>query len=223
MLYSASVNIDEKLLINEIFFSIQGESLFVGKPTVFVRTAGCNLRCVWCDTKYAFWEGHSQSLEEIVKKIQSFPTKYVCLTGGEPLGQRAVYPLMNQLVGLGFIVSLETGGGFSVSKVPSSIVKILDIKCPDSHESKSMVWENLDLLNPQDQVKFVIASRKDFDWAIDICDQHHLFSKCTILISAVFNKVPLPEVAQWILESAKPFTLQTQLHKHIWGESQRGV
>ncbi len=215
-------SVETHLKINEIFYSIQGESLFAGKPTVFVRVATCNLRCTYCDTRYAFWEGRVRSVEDVMTEVRQFPTKFACLTGGEPLGQKASYELMRRLAGEGYTVSLETGGGFSVKDVPASIIKILDVKTPESGECGAMVWENLDLMTSQDQIKFVVCSKADFDWAAKLCQDNNLFDKCPILISPVADKVPYAELAQWTLESALPFTMQLQLHKVIWG-NQRGV
>lgn len=215
----------ETLKINEIFFSIQGESTLVGKPTVFVRLALCNLRCRWCDTGYAFWKGDLRTLDEVMTEVRKHPTSYVCLTGGEPLGQKAIYPLMHRLLDERYTVSLETGGGFSVKDVPADVIKVIDLKCPDSGETESMVWENVELALPHDQFKFVIASRADFDWAVDVVLKRSLTGKCTVLFSPVFGKVSYRELAEWILatEISPPVTMQIQIHKEIWGPNQRGV
>ncbi len=184
--------------------------------------ATCNLRCNYCDTRYAFWEGNVRDVDAVMAEVRTYSTKYVCLTGGEPLGQQASYELMRQLVSEGYTVSLETGGGFSVESVPSEVIKVLDIKTPGSGESGAMVWGNLDLLTPQDQLKFVVCSRADFDWVVALCREKDLFSKCTVLVSPVADKVTPKDLAEWTLESKLPFTLQLQLHKVIWG-NQRGV
>lgn len=211
------------LKINEIFYSIQGESLLAGKPTVFVRTAACNLRCTWCDTGYSFWNGKVMALDEVIAEVKKFTTKYVCVTGGEPLGQRNTIALLQMLLNEGYIVSLETNGSFSVKDVPAAVVKVIDIKCPDSGEAEANAWENIDLALPHDQFKFVVASREDFDWAQAICRQHDLDKKCPVLYSPVHGKVSPSDLAAWILSSDVPVTMQLQMHKEIWGPNQRGV
>lgn len=208
--------------INEIFYSIQGESLLAGKPTVFVRTSTCNLRCVWCDTKYAYWQGEVMSIESILSQVQTFSPKYVCITGGEPLGQRGTIELLQKLV-LRYTTSLETSGSFSVREVPREVIKVIDIKCPESGESLNFNRENIDLVDQKDQFKFVVASKKDFDWAHELSLRERLFEKCTILFSPVYGKIRPADLAQWILDSQTEGTLQLQLHKEIWGESVKGV
>lgn len=214
---------DDTLKINEIFYSIQGESLLAGKPTVFIRTATCNLRCTWCDTRYSFWQAKLMTIDKILTEVKKYGTRYVCLTGGEPLGQLGSTRLMQKLLEDRYTVSLETNGSFSIKNVPRDVIKVIDIKCPDSGESESMEWENLDLVEPEDQFKFVVASRKDFDWAQKVCDEHKLSKKCTILYSPAYGKIKPVELAEWILKARAPVTLQTQLHKEIWGPEQRGV
>lgn len=214
---------EAQLRIHEIFFSIQGESLLAGKPTVFVRTAACNLRCRWCDTGYAFWKGRLMSLESILDQVASYGARYVCVTGGEPLGQKGVYELMRRLAGQGYTVSLETNGSFSIRDVPPEVIKVVDVKCPDSGESDAMDWENLALVSPTDQLKFVVASRRDFDWALGIIEKYSLSDKCPLLFSPVHGKVPPVELARWILDSRAPVTFQMQMHKVIWDPKQRGV
>lgn len=211
------------LKINEIFLSIQGESLFAGKPTVFVRTSACNLRCTWCDTKYAFYEGKVMTIDAILEEVKKHDTEYVCVTGGEPMGQKASIPLMRKLLDMGKIVSLETNGSFSIKDVPLDVVKIIDIKCPDSGESKTMAWENLSLVRPTDQFKFVVASKEDFDWSVKLVEDHKLEEKCVILFSPVFEKVKPADLAKWILAAKAKVTMQVQMHKVIWGENTRGV
>jgi len=209
--------------INEIFYSIQGESTLAGKPTAFVRTTACNLRCNWCDTQYAFYEGTQMSFSDILEKVRAFKTPYVCLTGGEPLAQKESIELMRLLLGEGFTVSLETSGSYSIKDVPLDVIKVVDIKCPGSGESGKMAWENLSLVKPHDQFKFVVASRDDFDWALKVCEDHELEKKCHILYSPVHGKVKPQELAQWILNAHAPVTMQLQLHKEIWGPNERGV
>jgi len=209
--------------INEIFYSIQGESTLAGKPTVFIRTTACNLRCNWCDTTYAFYEGSEMSQEEILEKVRSYQSQYVCLTGGEPLAQKASLELLRALLQEGYTVSLETSGSFSIKDVPLDVIKVVDIKCPGSGESEKMAWENLSLVKPHDQFKFVVASKEDFDWALKVCKDHDLEKKCHILYSPVHGKVKPHELAQWILNSHAPVTMQLQLHKEIWDPNERGV
>lgn len=214
---------EAKLKVNEIFHSIQGESLFVGKPTVFVRLSCCNLRCSWCDTRYAYWQGALMTVEEILAEVAKHKTQYVCVTGGEPLAQRGTLELLRALVRVQHIVSLETNGSLSIREVPSEVVKIVDIKCPESGESEKMAWENLALVSKNDQFKFVVASKSDFDWARKIADDYHLSEKCTLLFSPVHGKVHPVELANWILDSEAPVTMQVPLHKEIWGPDKRGV
>ena len=220
---TAETNNPVTLKINEMFFSIQGESLLAGKPSVFVRTAECNLRCTWCDTKYAYWKGSLLTVEQILKEIKKHETQYVCITGGEPLSQRGTYPLMSTLLSQGFIVSLETNGSYPIKDVPSKVIKVIDIKCPDSGMTEAMAWENFDLVKAHDQFKFVVASRNDFDWAEKICADHRLHEKCTVLYSPAYGLVKPAELAKWILDSKAKVTMQMQLHKEIWGANERGV
>jgi 7-carboxy-7-deazaguanine synthase len=213
----------QQLKINEIFYSIQGESLFVGKPTVFVRLSSCNLRCTYCDTRYSFWKGHVREIESVMAEVRRHPTRYVCVTGGEPLGQVGVYPLMAQLVAEGYTVSLETNGSFLTDRVPAAVIIVLDLKCPDSGEEAANEWRNMELLRPHDQVKFVVASRRDFDWAAEKVQEHRLSERSTVLFSPVHSKVSPTELAEWVLAAPFPSTLQIQLHKEIWGAQTRGV
>jgi len=212
-----------QLKINEIFYSIQGESLLAGKPTVFIRTAACNLRCTWCDTGYSFWQGKVMELGGIIAEVKKHTTKYVCVTGGEPLGQRNTIALMKLLLAEGYTVSLETNGSFTIKDVPPEVIKVIDLKCPDSGEEGANVWQNIDLALPHDQFKFVVASRKDFDWAQAICKKYELEKKCPVLYSPVYKKVSPADLAAWILEADAQVTMQLQMHKEIWGPNQRGV
>lgn len=212
-----------QLKIHEIFFSIQGESLLAGKPTVFVRTATCNLRCTWCDTRHSFWKGDLMTVPQIMEQVRRHPTKYVCLTGGEPLGQRGIYPLMDILIAEGKTVSLETSGSFSVADVPAAVIKILDLKCPESGECDANLMSNLQHLTPRDEVKFVIASRQDFEWAKTVCDTNDLTGRCSVLFSPVTGKLSPALLAEWVLEEGVPATMQVQMHKVIWGTDARGV
>ncbi len=211
------------LKINEIFFSIQGESLLAGKPTLFVRTATCNLRCTYCDTRYSFWHGEVRDLPSILSEVRQAKTRYVCLTGGEPLGQAGIYPLMDALLAEKYTVSLETNGSFSIAKVPKEVIKVIDLKCPESGEEAAMDWGNCALVAPHDQFKFVVASKSDFDWSQEVSKRHQLDTRCHILYSPVAGKVKPSELAQWVLDSGAPVTMQLQMHKEIWGPGVRGV
>ncbi len=209
--------------INEIFHSIQGESSYVGNATVFVRTTGCHLRCTYCDTKYSYFEGKFMSLDEIIEKIQNFGAQYVCITGGEPLLQKEVIPLMNRLCDLGYKVSLETSGGKTCAYVDARVKIILDVKTPDSGAANSFDIQNLNCVNQSTEFKFVICSEKDFDWAEEFCRQHDLFEKFIVLYSPSFGKIKEQWLAEKIIEKKLPARLQLQLHKYIWNPDLRGV
>ncbi len=209
--------------INEIFHSIQGETSYVGYPTVFVRTTACNLRCTYCDTKYSYYDGELLSQEDIITKIQSFGAQYVCLTGGEPLLQKEIFPLMSQLCDLGFIVSLETSGSKSIAPVDSRVKTILDVKTPDSGAADSFLLENLQHLQKHTEFKFVICSEKDFDWSENFCRQHDLLKNFTVLYSPSYGQVSERWLAEKILKKNSTARLQLQLHKYIWSPETRGV
>lgn len=211
------------LKINEIFFSIQGESSWVGYPTVFVRTSGCHLRCTYCDTTYAYHEGAVQSLKDILAKIESFPTRYVCVTGGEPLLQPAVYNLMTELCERGFNVSLETSGDKDCELVDARVKKIIDVKTPDSGEPEAFAESNLRFADPRTEFKFVICSERDFDWAEKFSRQNNLFEKSNVLYSPSFKSVNERWLAEKILSTRSPARLQLQMHKYIWPADARGV
>ena len=217
-------NSESKMLkVNEIYLSVQGESSYTGLPCVFIRLTGCNLRCIWCDTAYAFYEGKSMSIDEIVGKVKIFGVKLIEITGGEPLMQENVYPLMNGLIEKGFQVLLETGGSLSLEKVPRDIIKIMDIKCPGSGEHKNNNLDNLKFLETKDEVKFVILNRHDYEWSRDLIHKYKIHEIAHILISPVYDKLELKEIVKWILEDKLPVRLQTQLHKAIWDENTIGV
>ena len=217
-------NSESKMLkVNEIYLSVQGESSYTGLPCVFIRLTGCNLRCIWCDTAYAFYEGKSMSIDEIVGKVKKFGIKLVEITGGEPLMQENVYPLMDKLIGKRFQVMLETGGSLSLEKVPRDIIKIMDIKCPGSGEHKNNNLDNLKFLETKDEVKFVILNRHDYEWSRDLIHKYKIHEIAHILISPVYDKLELKEIVKWILEDKLPVRLQTQLHKAIWDENTIGV
>lgn len=211
------------LVVNEIFFSIQGESSYMGFPCVFVRLTGCNLRCTWCDTGYAFYEGRKMSVGEIITEVERHNCKLVEITGGEPLAQQGALVLMKELCDRGFTVLLETGGSISIRDVDARVRRIVDIKCPGSGMAKENLWENIEFLMPTDEVKFVVANRGDFDWAVDVMRRHGLEERCPILMSPVFNDLQPVELAGWILDSGVQVRLQLQMHKFIWEPETRGV
>jgi 7-carboxy-7-deazaguanine synthase len=212
------------LTINEIFHSIQGESTYAGAPCVFVRLTGCDLRCAWCDTPYAFSEGRKVAVDEVVATVAAFGCPLVEITGGEPLLQDDVHPLMAALLNRGMTVLLETGGHVSADRVPAGVVKILDVKCPGSGESARNHWPNLDRLQPADQVKFVILDRADYEFARHVVMRHDLASRCAaVLFSPVHGALDPAELAAWILADRLPVRLQLQVHKLIWGAHARGV
>ena len=209
--------------INEIFFSIQGESSFSGIPTVFVRTTGCNLRCTYCDSTYSYHEGSHKSQEELLETIQSFGTHYVCITGGEPLLQSEIYPLMKTLCDNNYMVSLETSGSRLCHQVDPRVKIILDVKTPDSGAKDSFKMENLTSLNPTTELKFVITSENDFTWAEDFCQKHQLFDRNPIFYSPSFGQIHPQWLAEKILLQKSKARLQLQLHKYIWPSDKRGV
>ena len=209
--------------INEIYLSVQGESTHTGLPCIFIRLTGCNLRCSWCDTAYAFHEGKNMSIDEILQKVENFGIHLVEITGGEPLMQDNVYTLMKSLIEKGYKVMLETGGSISLERVPKDVIKIMDLKCPGSGEQEKNNLDNLKLLATHDEVKFVILDRKDYEWSRDIIKKYKINETAHILISPVFDKLELKEIVKWILEDRLPVRLQTQLHKIIWDKNTIGV
>ncbi|MCX7914836.1 MAG: radical SAM protein [Verrucomicrobiae bacterium] len=211
------------LVVNEIFYSIQGESSWAGLPCVFVRLTACNLRCTWCDTTYSFHEGRPMTVGDVIVKVLEYNCPLVEITGGEPLLQPNVYPLMTRLCDLGKRVLLETSGSVDVSRVDPRVVKIMDLKCPSSGESHRNLFSNLDHLDKKDELKFVIADRADYEWARDVLHRYDLQGIGCILFSPVWDRLPLRTLAEWILADRLPVRLQTQWHKHIWGPEARGV
>ncbi|MBI3793478.1 MAG: radical SAM protein [Nitrospinae bacterium] len=206
----------------EIFHSLQGETTRAGFPTVFVRLAGCNLACKYCDTKYAWEPGEKMSVSDVLERVRKYNCNRVELTGGEPMAQAEAYELCQKLVELGFSVMVETNGTFDVSTLPPAVVKIVDIKCPSSGESGKFLWSNLKYLSSNDELKFVLTTREDFDWALSLIDEKNLSSVCTVNISPASHSIDGQEVARWILESGRGVRLNLQLHKIIWGDK-RGV
>ena len=211
------------LKINEIYASIQGESSHTGLPCVFIRLTGCNLRCSWCDTAYAFYDGKNLTVEETLQKVETFGLPLVEITGGEPLLQEDVYPLMETLLKKGYRVMLETSGALPIDKVPEKVIKILDIKCPGSGEEKKNHLENLKLLSPHDEVKFVLLERADYEWSRDLLRKYDLAPSTQVLFSPVYDKLNLKDLSQWILKDRLAVRLQTQLHKVIWSKDAIGV
>lgn len=211
------------LKVNEIFFSIQGESTSVGLPTTFIRLSGCDLRCSYCDTTYAYYDGQKISIDAIVDKIRAYPSENVCLTGGEPLLQKASLQLMSQLCDLGYKVSLETGGHISCRNVDPRVRKIIDVKTPGSGEGNSFCNENLDLPDVNSEFKFVICNEEDFYWADKFVRVHRLNEKYVVLFSPMFEAVSPRWLAEKILKEKSSARLQLQLHKYIWSPDSRGV
>jgi 7-carboxy-7-deazaguanine synthase len=212
------------LTINEIFHSIQGESTHAGRPCVFVRLTACDLRCSWCDTAYAFTEGRKMSLEDVLADVESRGEKLVEITGGEPLLQKEVYPLMEALLARGHEVLLETGGHVPLTAVPAGVKKILDVKCPGSGEADRNHWDNLAALGPQDEVKFVISDREDYDYARRVLAEHNLAGRVGAVHFSPVHGVFEPRVlAEWVLADRLPVRVQLQLHKYIWAPTTRGV
>jgi 7-carboxy-7-deazaguanine synthase len=211
------------LQINEMFFSVQGESSLVGWPTVFVRTMGCNIRCKYCDTKYSYYEGSRLTAEDILHRIESHKVKHVCVTGGEPMAQAKVIPFMKMLCDLGYVVSLETNGYYDTGEVDKRVIKVIDIKTPDSGEMESFNYKNLEAIQPHDNIKFVICSEKDYLWAKALILEKRLYDKCTVFMSPSFEEMPTIKLAENILRDSLPTRLQVQLHKYIWSPHTRGV
>jgi 7-carboxy-7-deazaguanine synthase len=212
------------LTVNEIFYSIQGESTRAGCPCVFVRLTACDLRCSWCDTPYAFHEGHKHSVDDIVETVKRYDCPLVEITGGEPLLQEEVYPLMDRLLEDGRTVLLETGGHRPIDRVPSAVVKIVDVKCPGSGEADQMHWDNLARLAPHDEVKFVVQDRADYEFARGVIARHDLASRAAaVLLSPVHGVLDPRVLSEWVLADHLPARVQLQLHKFIWSPTTRGV
>ncbi len=212
------------LTINEIFYSIQGEATRAGEPCVFVRLTACDLRCSWCDTPYAFHEGRKRSIDDVLNEVAGYGCRLVEITGGEPLLQEDVYPLMERLLSSGYRVMLETGGHRPIDRVPVPVVKIVDVKCPGSGESAKNHWPNLAALHPHDEVKFVVRDRADFDYAREVITSFDLAARASAVLMSPVHDVLHPRLlSEWILADHVPARLQIQLHKIIWPATQRGV
>lgn len=209
--------------ITEIFHSIQGESSRAGLPCVFVRLTGCSLRCTYCDTQYSYFGGEEMSVGDVVTRVSRYETPLVEVTGGEPLEQDAVYPLMERLMAAGHTVMLETGGHVSVANVPAPVIKVIDVKTPDSGEPETFLLENLELAAPHDEFKFVISTRNDYEWSRDFFRRHLAHSGQVVLFSPAHGTLPNLDLAKWILEDRLGVRMQLQLHKHIWHPNTTGV
>lgn len=208
-----------RVKLTEVFLSIQGEADSIGWPTVFVRLTGCPLRCQYCDTQYAFYGGEWFGIDQVLARVESFGTRYVCVTGGEPLAQKGCFPLLQRLCDAGHRVSLETSGAIDVSNVDPRVVRVVDVKTPASGEVERNRYENLELLRPEEQVKFVLCSRADFDWARDFVRDRQLHERCTVLFSPSYGQLEARDLAQWVLDERLPVRLQVQLHKILWGDA----
>ena len=211
------------LKINEIFYSIQGESSYTGFPCIFIRLTYCNLRCSYCDTEYAFYEGKDIKIEDILSKIKKYPTNLVMVTGGEPLIQENCIELINQLLKKKYSVMLETSGSLSLNKVPKKVIKIVDFKCPSSKMMDKNDWTILEDINQTDEIKFVIGNKKDYSWSKKMIKNYNLDKICPILFSPVYDEIDMKVLSQWILDDGLNVRLQLQLHKHIWGADKKGV
>lgn len=209
--------------ITEIFHSIQGESSFAGLPCVFIRATGCNLRCIWCDTAYAFHGGTTMSVDEILVRVRGYACSLVEITGGEPMLQPETVELSRRLMDDGYTVLLETGGSLDLSALDPRVIKIMDIKCPGSGEHEKNYWPNLEILQPHDQVKFVLKDRRDYEWARTIIRERRLDGRFHLLLSPVHGEMEAQQLANWMLADGITARLQIQVHKHIWSPDRRGV
>ena len=209
---------ENRLKITEIFFSLQGEALTVGIPTTFVRLTGCPLRCQYCDTAYAFSGGDWMTTEEILGRVSAFDTRYVTVTGGEPLAQKPCLAMLSELCDAGYKVSLETSGALDIAAVDPRVVKVMDIKTPGSGEAARNRLENIDALSARDQVKFVICDERDYRWSSELMAKHRLHERCEVLFSPSFDQLPASDLADWIVRDALPVRMQMQLHKLLWGD-----
>ena len=212
-----------KLKINEIFYSIQGESSYTGLPCIFIRLTYCNLRCSYCDTEYAFYDGKDISIDDILSEIKKYPTDLVMVTGGEPLIQDYCINLMEKLIAENYSVMLGTSGSMKLNKVPKKVIKIVDFKCPSSDMMEKNDWQILSDIQKQDEIKFVIGNKKDYDWSKKMITKYKLNELCPVLFSPVYNVMSIQDLSEWILKDGIKVRLQSQLHKHIWGPETKGV
>jgi len=211
------------LMINEIYYSIQGESSLAGKPCIFIRLTYCNLRCSYCDSEHAFYNGEEMDIKNIIKKIKRWPCKLIEVTGGEPLLQEQCIKLLNELIKLRYDVMLETSGSLPLDKVPSKVIKIIDFKCPSSKMEHKNLWEIIKDISCHDEIKFVIGNREDYDWAKEKIYEFKLNEICTILFSPVFDLINPKKIVEWILKDNIPVRFQLQMHKIIWDSNKLGV
>jgi len=206
--------------ITEIFYSLQGETRTIGLPTVFVRLTGCPLRCTYCDTAYAFHGGNKMEISEIVKQVQSYSPRYVTVTGGEPLAQKSCYELLATLCDLGVEVSLETSGAMDISEIDPRVVCVMDLKTPASGEEAKNKYENIGKLTSQDQIKFVICDRNDYDWSVNKLSEYDLANKCDVLFSPIHGELKPSDLADWVIQDNLPVRMQIQMHKYLWNDEQ---
>jgi 7-carboxy-7-deazaguanine synthase len=211
---------DKTLRITEIFYSLQGEANTVGMPTVFIRLTGCPLRCSYCDTAYAFSGGEKTTLRQVIDQVKQYNTRYITVTGGEPLAQPVCHDLLKFLADEGYIVSLETSGALDVSAVDKRIIKVMDLKTPSSNELGRNLYQNIDCLTAQDQIKFVIADDEDYRWSKSMLDEYQLSSRCQVLFSPVMGEMQPTQLADKILTDQLPVRFQIQLHKYLWDDAQ---
>ncbi len=209
--------------INEIYRSIQGESSYAGLPCVFVRLTYCNLRCSYCDTEHAFYEGKDCTVDEVIAEVVGYHTQLVEITGGEPLLQKDVYPLMDNLISSGYKVLLETGGSLDISQVNPKVIKIMDVKCPSSGECDRNLYANIEKLTPDDEIKFVIGNHEDYLWTKETLTKYRLPERFTVLLSTVFGEIQPRQLVEWMLEDKLKVRFQLQMHKYVWDASARGV
>lgn len=219
----AEIPVAERLRVIEVYTSVQGESTFAGLPCTFVRLAGCNLRCTWCDSTWTFTGGTPRAIDDVVAEVAAAGVPLVEVTGGEPLVHKQAIPLMERLLAAGHTVLLETSGSRDIGPVPPGVHVILDLKPPDSGEERANLWSNIEKLRAKDEVKFVLASRRDYEWARDVVARHTLADRCTVLFSVAFGHVAAADVVAWMLADRVPARFQVQMHKVIWPPEQRGV
>lgn len=216
---TVGANRGQTVRVSEIFFSLQGEAARSGLPTVFVRLTGCPLRCTWCDTEYAFTGGANTHIEDVLAEVARFPTRYVCVTGGEPLAQKTCLPLLKALCDADYDVCLETSGALDIAAVDPRVARIMDLKAPSSGESAKNLLSNIADLRHADEVKIVIASRADYDWAKSIMSAHQLSTRCDVVLSPVAGQLDPTELAEWILADGLAVRFQIQLHKLLWSDA----
>tara|TARA_B100000941_G_scaffold56537_1_gene36836 strand:- start:8415 stop:9056 length:642 start_codon:yes stop_codon:yes gene_type:complete len=211
------------LKINEIYFSVQGESSFSGLPCIFIRLTYCNLRCTYCDSEYSFYDGEKMKIDEILKEIKKYSCNLVEVTGGEPLLQKNCVNLLNELIKNNYDVLLETSGSLSISDVPNKVINIIDFKCPSSKMDSKNMWDNINYLKKNDEIKFVVGDRIDYEWTKQKIEEYKLNQICNILISPVYGEIEPKEIVKWILEDNLKVRFQIQMHKEIWPADKKGV